>query len=50
VINDELGSTYTQIWLLKKEPREALNELQAKLEREWKKEKAMIEQREKKAR
>jgi len=50
VINDELGSTYTQIWLLKKNPREALNDLQANLEGEWKKEKAMIEQREKKAR
>lgn len=45
IMNDEIGSTYTRIWLLQQEPEAALDDLQKKLEREWSKEKAMIEQR-----
>ena len=46
MMNDEIGATFTEVWLLKKTPREALNELQSKLDKEWQKELAMIKKRE----
>ncbi len=45
-IMDELGSAYSNIWLLKKTPKEALDETQAKLEKMWIKELAIIKKRE----
>ncbi len=43
---DEIMSAYTEIWLLKKTPREALNAVQEKINAEWQKQLAIIKKRE----
>jgi hypothetical protein len=45
-LSDELNAVFTEVWLLHKTPRQALEEVQAKMGKEWNRELAMIRQRE----
>lgn len=44
-LSDELNAVFTEVWLLHKTPRQALGEVQTKMEKEWQRELSMIRQR-----
>jgi len=44
-LSDELNAVFIEVWLLQKTPRQALGEVQMKMEIEWNRELAMIRQR-----